>query len=300
MYRGQGRQSAQRWMASAFIPWLVLLAGCGEPASQPTVTLLYQVEVPEETEPARRDEILKHTVRVLRDRLPVSGTVTSADDGQIAVAFQPADRDEIPRVRNVLEKYASLQLQVVADPAQHAAIVQAAQATEGDEVYNERGRLIARWVPASPAMAHELAEGQFHAITRERPSPDGESSILQMLLVVELYDVSGEHVEKATVAPDAQGRPAALMTLTEAGGQRMVRLTQRYQPLGDDSYPRFFHLAIVYEGRVLSAPTINAVIQQDLTIEGNFSEQELERLIARFKAGGLPCPVTFVGEAAPD
>lgn len=292
------RRSALRWIATTCLAWsAALLIGCGNHPEQKTVTLHYQVEVPEAVDPERRKEILEKTVAVLRNRLPVAGTVSLAADGEIEVAFKgPLASNEDARVRKALEQYGSLQLQVAADTMYHAAVVRAAEAAEGDEVYDEQGKLIARWVPVSRALQRAGLSERTPVLTRTREGAQGDPSLLQVLLVVEPYNLSGEHVERAVVLPDAKGRPAVILTLTEEGGRRMQRLTQRYQPISAFGQPRYFHLAIIYDGRIEAAPTINAVIQRDIAIEGNFSEREMEQLVERFHAGGLPYPLKLVSE----
>lgn len=53
-------------------------------------------------------------------------------------------------------------------------------------------------------------------------------------------------------------------------------------------------MAIVLDGRVLSAPTINAAIHDSGTISGSFTQDEAESLAIQMRYGALPVPLRVV------
>jgi protein-export membrane protein SecD len=53
-------------------------------------------------------------------------------------------------------------------------------------------------------------------------------------------------------------------------------------------------MAIVLDGRVLSAPTINAAIRDTGSISGNFTKQEADSLAVQMRYGALPVPLRVV------
>jgi preprotein translocase subunit SecD len=55
-------------------------------------------------------------------------------------------------------------------------------------------------------------------------------------------------------------------------------------------------LAIVLDGRVVSAPRINARITNEGVIEGGFSQQEAEDLATVLRSGALPAGLTYLEE----
>jgi SecD/SecF fusion protein len=66
------------------------------------------------------------------------------------------------------------------------------------------------------------------------------------------------------------------------------------------------HLAIILDGLVMSAPTINSEIGRQGQISGNFTQQEVDSIVSLLRAGALPVrlkaqPVseTTVAPAAP-
>jgi SecD/SecF fusion protein len=69
-----------------------------------------------------------------------------------------------------------------------------------------------------------------------------------------------------------------------AGGARMLRLTRQNKP--DGGFHR--NLAIVLDGKVVSAPTLNEPIRERGQITGSFSEQEVTDLVHILRSGALP------------
>ena len=82
---------------------------------------------------------------------------------------------------------------------------------------------------------------------------------------------------------DSLGRPAVGFRLDGPGGREMSRLTGPHvgQPM-----------AIILDGQVYSAPTINQTIGSNGIIQGNFSQSELDYLTRVLAAGSLKARLT--------
>ena len=101
---------------------------------------------------------------------------------------------------------------------------------------------------------------------------------------------TGEDIQSARQSQDPYyGRPAVSVGLTESAGERMG--TYSRNNIGK-------HLAIVLDGRVVSAPTITGRIGRDLQITGQFSPAEVRDLsfVLRAGSGVLPHPGKVVNE----
>ena len=85
-------------------------------------------------------------------------------------------------------------------------------------------------------------------------------------------------VERTGRTVDNLGRPAVSFTLDQTGGNLMLRLTG---PHVDEP------MAIVLDGQVYSAPTINQAIGNSGIIQGEFSTSELDYLTRVLAAGAL-------------
>jgi len=99
--------------------------------------------------------------------------------------------------------------------------------------------------------------------------------------------VSGEMLETATASFDQNNRPAVSFTLNATGAKRFGRVTG--QNIGRP-------FAIVLDGKVVSAPTIQGQIFGNGQITGAFSVAETNELALILRAGALPAPLTVLEE----
>ncbi len=106
-------------------------------------------------------------------------------------------------------------------------------------------------------------------------------------LVEKRVMVSGELLENATAAFDQNNRPAVNFQLNAEGGRRFGRVT-------GENIGRPF--AIILDGKVVSAPVIQAQIFTNGQITGQFSIEETKELALILRAGALPAPLVVLEE----
>ena len=99
--------------------------------------------------------------------------------------------------------------------------------------------------------------------------------------------VSGEMLTDARSSFDQNGRPSVSFSLTPEGGKRFGRVTA-------NNIGRPF--AIILDGKVVSAPVIQAQIFSSGQITGQFSVTETKDLALLLRAGALPAPLTVMEE----
>ncbi|HXF60772.1 MAG TPA: protein translocase subunit SecD [Caldilineaceae bacterium] len=94
--------------------------------------------------------------------------------------------------------------------------------------------------------------------------------------------MTGEILRNAVATQDQFNQWQINFELTAAGSDQFYEYTRTHigQPL-----------AIVLDGRVLSAPTINAAIQDNGVITGLFTDEEAESLAVQMRYGALPVPL---------
>ena len=109
----------------------------------------------------------------------------------------------------------------------------------------------------------------------------------QYFLVEKRVLVSGETLENATAGFDQNSQPAVNFTLNAEGARKFGRVT-------GENIGRPF--AIVLDGQVVSAPTIQAQIFGQGQITGAFSVQETNELSLILRAGALPAPLLVLEE----
>lgn len=94
--------------------------------------------------------------------------------------------------------------------------------------------------------------------------------------------LTGAGLREAGVGSDQLGQYFVDFTLTEEGGQIFEAHTRANQGK---------HLTIVLDKQVVSSPTINAVIENQGTITGNFTLEEAQQLATQLRFGSLPVPL---------
>ena len=94
--------------------------------------------------------------------------------------------------------------------------------------------------------------------------------------------MTGDVLADAIAAPNEFGQWRINFTLTSDGSTKFLEYTSSHmgQPM-----------AIVLDGRVLSAPTINGAISNNGEISGQFTQDEAESLAIQMRYGALPVPL---------
>lgn len=83
-------------------------------------------------------------------------------------------------------------------------------------------------------------------------------------------EIAADDIDSARVGDDGFGNPAIEFTLTKEGGKKLAKLS-------DDH--RNKPLAIVVDGKVISAPIIRAKISEKALITGKFTQKEAEQIV---------------------
>ena len=131
--------------------------------------------------------------------------------------------------------------------------------------------------PPAPLSGHKslqfrlVAEANSMEAVEEFPDPNTRKDSLRVLRTVLLDEIA---IASAIVTNTAQG-PVIEVTFTEAGAKRFAEIT------GASINKR---LAIVFDGKVLSAPTIRTAITNGrAVISGNFTAAEAEAIAQTLK-----------------
>jgi hypothetical protein len=105
----------------------------------------------------------------------------------------------------------------------------------------------------------------------------------------EIARLDGSYLVSAKSQPDGAGRPAAAFIFSPAGAKLLGDLSRKNIPSGSNSdMPMKRHLAIMLDGLVLSAPTINAEVGERAMMSGMFTNREVNQMVKALRAGTLP------------
>jgi preprotein translocase subunit SecD len=89
-------------------------------------------------------------------------------------------------------------------------------------------------------------------------------------------DITNDDIADARPAKDNRGMPAFEIILTDKGGKKMGKLTEEH-----NDKP----LAILIDGKVVSVPVVRAKITQRAVVTGNFTQEEVEKIVKALKPG---------------
>jgi preprotein translocase subunit SecD len=99
--------------------------------------------------------------------------------------------------------------------------------------------------------------------------------------------ITSKDIKTARESRDQNGSPAVSFFLTVDGADRFAKATSEH--IG-------YRLAIVWDGRVTSAPRINGKISSEGIISGKFTQRSAEDLALLLRSGALPASVRILQE----
>jgi SecD/SecF fusion protein len=132
-----------------------------------------------------------------------------------------------------------------------------------------------------PEEERRLKKVEYFVLTRNAeidPATDKETPKIDGSYLVSAMNQAGE-----------SGQPAVSFAFNTAGGLLFRDLTRKNVPSDEEKgAPVKRHLAIILDGLVMSAPTINSEISQHGQISGDFTNREVDQLVNILRAGALP------------
>ena len=184
--------------------------------------------------------------------------------GSNRIVVQLPGVDDPDRIRNLIKSTAFLEFRLVKANT-------SAYASEQDAIDANRG----------------LGETD-HEVMRQDLRDENRNLIGQQYFILEKRQViTGRDLKTARPTTDQLGAPAVNFFLTNEGGKRFAEVTGA-------NVGRL--LAIVLDGNVVSAPSINSRIATDGLIQGRFTLAEVQDLVTTLRSGALPAGLTNLTE----
>src|SRR4051794_34708074 len=106
-------------------------------------------------------------------------------------------------------------------------------------------------------------------------------------LVKKVAAVTGQDLRSARASVDENNRPAVSFTLSNEGGRKFGKVSG--ENIGRQ-------LAIILDGRVQSAPTLESKINSEGRITGSFTPEEVQNLSLILRSGALPAKLDYLEE----
>ena len=265
--------------------------------------LVYEVQ--ESSEKPLTSQILDNMVGSIVQRINPSGTeevtVRVVGRNRIEVIVPGADPEKVRQIKRRVTKLGSLQFDLLANTIDHRQWITEAQELPGTERnVRQGGRIVASWrnvardtdgdwkIENAEAIRYIGPDGE---VLPAAPDAQAKGVVKQVLVILDAPDerVTGEYVRNASVSTDENGRPAVAFTFNSTGAQLFLRLTGSNLPNEASGFHR--RLAIVLDGEVHSAPSINSPIGANGQITGDFTRAEVRELVDVLNAGALEVPL---------
>ena len=246
----------------------------------------------------------------------------------LEIIVPEVDKIEVDHIKRSIETAGQLQFLIVANTRDHEAIIAQAKAQSenpdpkralSDKVLSDGGTVIGVWVKVGrtdPKTQSGLYKVNFARYTVRNPKT-GEILDPALLAPFTFDDAALDTFLQTRGIPDAEVlmvkgderhtvtgadlgsnvsrgsdpnnlRPLVQFSLKSGdAANRMGLLTyENLSEKGDGGFKR--HLAIVLDGRMLSAPSIEGAISDHGQITGQFSDEEVDALVSVLRSGKLP------------
>lgn len=247
--------------AVVLLAWGACLASCDLLPSGPDVEWTLQL-TPQGTAPA--ETALAETRETLADRLEQAGfrspTVEPSGGGRVSVRLSHVK--DPARIRRLIEANAVFELRLVRSEA---------SASEEAVLEHFQGQL-----PADLEILPEEVRGE-----------NGQAGKTWYHAVEKRPVITGRDLLSARPGMGSQAQPIVEFRLKPGAAEVFAEATGAN--IGSA-------LAIVLDGRVVSAPRINARIGDTGIIEGGFTQEQAQDLAILLRSGPLPARVTVVDE----
>ncbi len=217
-----------------------------------------------------RDKAVRQALETIRNRIDAFGVAEPSiqraqQSDRIVVQLPGVDDPE--RVKRLIKNTAFLEFRLVDFPA-------------GGGAAASREQLLAHY--AGGVLPDHLE------ILEETARDANDQPIGTLYYAVERRSViTGRDLKNARPGLGQFNQPVVNFFLTPDGGRAFAEATGSHIGSG---------LAIVLDGRVVSAPNIRARIADQGLIEGSFTAQEVEDLATVLRSGALPAGITYLEE----
>ena len=263
--------------------------------------LVYQIDVEEAK--AQSKSVDKATVSKMVDaikrRVNPSGTIDMTVRGvgtdRMEVIVPGADRDLVEQMKAKITRLGSLEFGILANEVDHRDLIAKALLLPSDQrEIRANSLIVAAWRDAAEGKEKDTSQVGHRTVKRRDPKGN-EVDVLQFLIVQDRPDraVTGKYLTLSRAQTDSNGRPAVGFHFNGRGAVLFGNLTGANLPDPENGATNGFRrrLAILLDGRVYSAPTIQSRITSAGEITGNFTMKEVNELVAVLNAGALEVPL---------
>ncbi len=216
-------------------------------------------------------------------------TIRRLGDNQIEIIVPKVDEAEAARLENIISRTGKLEFRILADQRHHAELIERALKEEAREIRGDDGQWLARWTPVKPGEENSFVGEGYRGIARRERTIDGKPR-LEILVVRDNYNVTGDYLTSASVGTDRNLRPCVNFAFNANGAERFGGLTSSHLPEQGGQFT--YKLGIILDNFLYSAPSIQSTITDRGEITGSFTKAEVTDLVNVLNAGALPATLS--------
>ena len=251
--------------------------------------------------------VIRRRVDAMGQNEPVIQTLST--DHRLLVQLPGADEKERDAARERLLSAAYLEFRLT-HPNDEDEVAKVLSKDIAPEGYRKKGRGYERtedWATLSKVPGYEARLAAFQTkdvryrfmLEKRREGTEPGSPVIYVPhFVSRKVNLTGDDLERASWQRDSvKGSYEVNFRLTAKGGEKFSKLTREYKAGGSKNpKAKGRALAIILDNELISAPTINDVIDTEGRITGNFTREEARRLADDLNAGALPAPLKILSE----
>lgn len=250
------------------------------------VLLVYEVDKTKQKpgETADMGKLIESISRRINPGGQKEVTIRQYGADQIEIIVPEVDETEVQRIERTISRAGSLEFRILATERDHKDLMERALADPSkDRLVDSSNRLLAWWVPVTAGKESSIAGYEKIAL---RTKKRGGREILEVLVVPDDCNVTGDYLSQATSGNDRMGKPCVNFAFDSEGAKRFGALTSTHLP---DKLTGFtYKLGIILDGELYSAPGIQSTISDRGEITGSFTTQEVREQVDVLNAGALP------------
>jgi len=258
------------------------------------MVVVYEVDtdgMPPGFEPGAAD--IESLVEALDQRLGFKfskrGIARPLDDGRIEVSIYNDAPSKMQSLADSLQRDGTLEFRILANENDHKPLIEQAREEEGQNVFVD-GQLRGRWVPVKKTSEEDFRD--HHPECAFREVTHNGKPVLEYLVYIDDFNVTGDYLIHASVGQDYQTNPCVNFEFNTDGSRRFGQLTMGNRP--DLSSGFYRKLGIILDGSLRSAPRLQSVITSRGQITGRFTQEEVQETVDALNGGSLPMPIRKV------
>jgi SecD/SecF fusion protein len=246
-------------------------------------TIVFDVKSTEAAGAVNMDELVAALNRRVNPGGQKEVVIRKFGDRQVEIIIPEANPAEIDLIKDKISTAGLLEFRIVANDRDHQSVIEAAQRNRLAREVIQDGRVVAKWV--------KLDKAEMRSVGR-MPTRENQDGEIEALVVMDDYNVTGGHLANASRGYDEFGQPAVNFSFDSRGSILFGALTGENVPDPATGFKR--ELAIVLDGRLMSAPELRSAISSNGQITGNFTDEQVKFLVEILNAGRLPAALDKV------